>query len=60
MSTPPTADGALLLRALRHLTPTLPLLTEIGGRFVDAGHEVALVGGPVRDAFLARTSPDWT
>ena len=58
MSTPTTADGALLLRALRHLTPTLPLLTEIGRRFVDAGHEVALVGGPVRDAFLGRRSPD--
>ena len=58
MSTPPTTDGALLLRALRHLTPTLPLLTEIGRRFVDAGHEVALVGGPVRDAFLGRPSPD--
>ncbi|WP_289018688.1 CCA tRNA nucleotidyltransferase [uncultured Ornithinimicrobium sp.] len=58
MSTPPTTDGALLLRALRHLTPTLPLLTEIGRRFADAGHEVALVGGPVRDAFLGRSSPD--
>lgn len=59
MSTPTsTADGALLARALRHLTPTLPLLTEIGERFAAAGHELALVGGPVRDAFLGRTSPD--
>ena len=53
-----TTDGALLLRALRHLTPTLPLLTEIGELFTAAGHEVALVGGPVRDAFLGRPSPD--
>lgn len=56
-STDPT-DGALLLRALRHLTPTAGLLTEIGERFVGSGHTVALVGGPVRDAFLGRTSPD--
>ena len=27
-------------------------------RFAAAGHELALVGGPVRDAFLGRTSPD--
>jgi poly(A) polymerase len=40
------------------LAPVLPLLTELGGLFVDAGHEIALVGGPVRDAFLGRTSPD--
>lgn len=51
-------DATLLLRALRHLTPTLPLLTEIGERFAAGGHEVALVGGPVRDAFLGRPSPD--
>ena len=36
----------------------LPLLTELGSRFQDAGHEIALVGGPVRDAFLGRVSPD--
>lgn len=51
-------DATLLLRAQRHLQPTLPLLTEIGERFVAAGHEVALVGGPVRDAFLGCPSPD--
>ena len=59
MSDPTTpTDGTLLVRALHHLTPTLPLLIEIGERFAAAGHEVALVGGPVRDAFLGRTSPD--
>ncbi|MDO5739151.1 MAG: CCA tRNA nucleotidyltransferase [Ornithinimicrobium sp.] len=59
MSTPSTLDdAALLVRALRNLTPTLPLLTEIGDLFAAAGQEVALVGGPVRDAFLGRTSPD--
>jgi len=34
------------------------LLTDLGSRFADAGHELALVGGPVRDAFLGRVSPD--
>jgi poly(A) polymerase len=34
------------------------MLTELGSQFVEAGHEVALVGGPVRDAFLGRVSPD--
>ena len=58
MSAPPTDDSALLLRALQHLRPALPLLTEVGERFAAAGHELALVGGPVRDAFLGRTSPD--
>ena len=46
-------------RALANLGPMLPLLTELGELFAAAGHEVALVGGPVRDAFLGRTSPDF-
>ena len=50
--------SALLREAVRRLAPVLPLLTELGSRFVDAGHEIALVGGPVRDAFLGRVSPD--
>ncbi|MEO8556206.1 MAG: CCA tRNA nucleotidyltransferase [Actinomycetota bacterium] len=50
--------SALLREAVRRLAPILPLLTELGSRFVDAGHEIALVGGPVRDAFLGRVSPD--
>ncbi|MGZ4751971.1 MAG: CCA tRNA nucleotidyltransferase [Oryzihumus sp.] len=50
--------SSLLQEAVRRLAPVLPLLTELGERFVAAGHEVALVGGPVRDAFLGRTSPD--
>ena len=35
-----------------------PLFALLGKRFRDAGHELALVGGPVRDAFLGRVSPD--
>jgi poly(A) polymerase len=35
-----------------------PVVLELGQRFVDAGHELSLVGGPVRDLFLGRRSPD--
>jgi len=54
------ADAGLpLLRAaVARLAPVLPLLTELGERFAAHGHEIALVGGPVRDAFLGRVSPD--
>ena len=51
-------NSALLREAVRRLAPVLPLLTQVGMRFVEAGHEIALVGGPVRDAFLGRVSPD--
>jgi poly(A) polymerase len=35
-----------------------PLFVELGRRFTEAGFELALVGGPVRDAFLGRKAPD--
>lgn len=35
-----------------------PVVIELGKLFVDAGYELSLVGGPVRDIFLGRTSPD--
>ncbi|MHA7140171.1 CCA tRNA nucleotidyltransferase [Arthrobacter sp. CAL618] len=38
--------------------PLPPVVTELGRLFVAAGHELSLVGGPVRDLFLHRTSPD--
>jgi poly(A) polymerase len=34
-------------------------VTELGQLFFTADHELALVGGPVRDAFLGRTSTDF-
>ena len=34
------------------------LFRELGSRFAQAGYELALVGGPVRDAFLGRKAPD--
>ena len=45
-----------LARAVNELAPLRPLLTGIGERFAAAGHELALVGGPVRDALLGRLS----
>lgn len=36
----------------------LPVLTKLGELFSTAGYELALVGGPVRDAILGRTAPD--
>ena len=35
-----------------------PVIDELGRRFADAGHELALVGGPVRDAMLGRQHND--
>ena len=35
-----------------------PLFDTLGSLFAAAGHELALVGGPVRDAFLGRKAPD--
>ena len=39
-------------------TTDSPLFRELGRRFTEAGFELALVGGPVRDAFLGRKAPD--
>jgi poly(A) polymerase len=35
-----------------------PVIDELGARFSAAGHELALVGGPVRDAMLGRLQND--
>ena len=41
------------------LWAALPVdVTELSAVFARAGHELALVGGPVRDAFLGRSSAD--
>ncbi|MGL4175290.1 MAG: CCA tRNA nucleotidyltransferase [Dermatophilaceae bacterium] len=54
----PSVPPTLLRQAVAHLAPVLAVLTDLGERFADAGHELALVGGPVRDAFLARGAVD--
>jgi poly(A) polymerase len=40
------------------MIPLRPLLEDLGSRFAQAGHRLALVGGPVRDALLGRASLD--
>ncbi|MBC7596482.1 MAG: CCA tRNA nucleotidyltransferase [Kineosporiaceae bacterium] len=37
----------------------VPALDDLGMLFEAAGHELALVGGPVRDALLGRPGNDW-
>lgn len=49
---------ARLRQAVAELAPVLPVLTDLGERFAAAGHTLALVGGPVRDAFLGRAATD--
>ncbi len=48
----------LLRTALTVIAEYAPQAIELGQLFADAGHELALVGGPVRDAFLGRASVD--
>jgi poly(A) polymerase len=51
-----TAD-ALRLGATR-LVEVVPLLGDLPSRFAQAGHTLALVGGPVRDALMGQVSED--
>jgi poly(A) polymerase len=45
------------MKNLERVTKT-PLLDSLGAMFESAGYELALVGGPVRDAILGRVAPD--
>jgi len=45
-------------RAVRHLLRVAPVADELGAAFTAAGHEIALVGGSVRDALLDRLGSD--
>ncbi|KRF20560.1 CCA tRNA nucleotidyltransferase [Nocardioides sp. Soil797] len=42
----------------RELRRIAPIIDELGARFNEAGHQLALVGGPVRDAMLGRLQTD--
>ncbi len=66
-SKPPVTDTSALpplnvTEVQRSVTQELeriaPVIDELGRRFADAGHELALVGGPVRDAMLGRRHND--
>lgn len=48
------AEGVARLGALAES----PAVATLGRAFADAGHELAIVGGPVRDALLGRTTND--
>ncbi len=58
----PTPRPLLLADVQRQVAAELdrisPVIDELGRRFHDAGHEIALVGGPVRDAMLGRLQTD--
>ncbi|WP_062305454.1 CCA tRNA nucleotidyltransferase [Demequina subtropica] len=53
----PTLD-VLRQRAAGLWAALPPEITRLAESFAAAGHELALVGGPVRDAFLGRSSAD--
>lgn len=57
---PPANDStsSLARTAAAALTALPPAVLDLGAVFADAGHELALVGGPVRDAFLGTVSHD--
>ena len=50
-------ETAAALANLERTTDS-PLFVTLGSIFSKAGHEISLVGGPVRDAFLGRKAPD--
>jgi poly(A) polymerase len=45
-------------RVIQELKRIAPVIDELGGRFAAAGEQIALVGGPVRDAMLGRLQND--
>jgi poly(A) polymerase len=45
-------------RATAELRRIGPVIDDLGARFAGAGHQIALVGGPVRDAMLGRLQND--
>jgi poly(A) polymerase len=56
---PDSPNNRQLQAAAALLSSLSTRITELGDLFAAAGHEVALVGGPVRDAFLGRKSGDY-
>jgi poly(A) polymerase len=45
-------------RAVQELLRIAPVIDELGARFSAVGEQIALVGGPVRDAMLSRLQND--
>lgn len=55
---PPLRLSDVQSRALAELLRIAPVIDELGARFAAAGEQLALVGGPVRDAMLGRLQND--
>lgn len=53
-----TELGDAQRRAVGELVRISPVINALGDHFADAGHEIALVGGSVRDALLGRLGED--
>jgi poly(A) polymerase len=58
VSDEPLLMSEVQARVVRELDRIGPVLDELGARFAEAGEEIALVGGPVRDAMLGRLHND--
>lgn len=54
----PSPSPDLQRAAVRELLRAAPVVDEVGRRFAEAGHEIAIVGGSVRDALLGRLGHD--
>ena len=54
----PTPSEVARERAIAELVRVSPVVTALGEHFTDAGYEVSLVGGSVRDALLGRLGND--
>ena len=55
---PPLRIAEVQRSVTEELDRIAPVIDELGRRFRDAGQELALVGGPVRDAMLGRRHND--
>ncbi len=58
MSEEPLLISDVQARVVAELARIAPVTEELGRRFAEAGEEIALVGGPVRDAMLGRLHND--
>src|SRR5690349_20475017 len=58
VSTPEQQLQEIRREAVSALVSAAPVIAKVGKRFEAAGHQIALVGGPVRDALLRRRQPD--
>jgi poly(A) polymerase len=58
VSDEPLMMSQVQARAVSELLRIAPVIDELGERFTAAGEQIALVGGPVRDAMLGRLQND--